>query len=457
MLSADQEFAVNLNTVCALLCEAIFYEASSLQEVCMQYMACNIETMLEQRLLDLLPAHALDRLAAFCRKRQLDRLPRTARSGKAYRELREKYPDFVKELDIPKPTGGYRRYTRNSNFTIRSPKLSPAQFSASLRLSPNMLPPPTAAMSPTRVPPSPALSALSVTSPVVRPSNGDDGETFEMEDLQLDEPVPTQSQLQLIDPLRPVLGAARVQVLQALPWRRPTGLAAPSFQEIMAQENQTPPKVAYTPPRRTSESHSSTRQMENSPVSPAHKLTQKERKRQQASSQSDTIVASASSAEKASSPWRPILPGVWKPPQVDQEKPSLADIQAHQKQVPGSTSMPRTVSGRATPDASSPLNRRNPSGQAGKGGEPTSQGRDVNAANAPVITPVRLQPKRDVSSYNRPPETRSHDTPWVNYVSTVSVVPTPDSQTGTSQSFATIQNLQDTEKDAIRKARGPMR
>lgn len=427
----------------------------------MQYMACNIETMLEQRLLDLLPVYALDKFATYCRRRQLDRLPRTARSAKQNAELREKYADFVKEMDIPKPTGGYRRYTRNPNYSIRSPKLSPAQFSASLRLSPNMAVSPTLAMSPTpttMVPPSPALSAISVTSPSVRPSNGDDGETFEMEDLHLDAPV--SSSTLMSDPLRTMPSTSRVQAPQGLPWRRPTGLAAPaaSFQDIMAQEIRAPPKTVYTPPRRISENYPPMRNGEDTPVSPPHKLTQKERKRQQASSQADVVGSVSNNAEKASSPWRPILPGAWKPPEAGPEQPSLSSIQSQQKQTPGSAPIPRTASGRGTPDTSSPLNRRLPSLQGNKGAEgSSSQGRDVNAANAPVITPVRLQPKRDASNSNRPPETRSHDTPWVNYLSTVSVKPTQESPSAASQSFATIQNLQVNEKDALQRARGPMR
>lgn len=426
----------------------------------MQYMACNIETMLEQRLLDLLPALALDKFAAFCRRRQLDRLPRTGRSVKALVELQEKYPDILKELDVPKPTGGYRRYSRNTNNAVRSPKLSSAQFSASLRLSPNMLSSPPTALSPTKVPPSPALSALSINSPNVRPSNGDDGETFDMEDLSLEEPVVPGTRV--LDPLqtKPTF-KSRVQAPQALPWRRPVAAAAPaaSLQEIMAQENSSPAKSIYTPPRRVSESNSSMRNSESSPASPPFKLTQKERKRQQASAQAQAEAANvpSSSVEKASSPWRPILPGAWKPPSIEQERPSFADVQAQQKSSPGPLAPQRTASGRATPDSSSLLVRRGPSAQGGKEGAVTTSGRDVNAANAPVITPVRLQPRRDFSNHNRPPETRSHDSPWVNYVSTVPVVPTSDAQSNVSQSFATIQNLQGTEKDAIRKARGPMR
>lgn len=450
---------VNLNTVCALLCEAIYYEAPGLQEVCMQYIVCNIETMLEQRLLDLLPVHALDKLAAFSRKRQLDRLPRTARSTKANAELCEKYADFLKELDIPRATGGYRRYTRNPSYSIRSPKLSPAQFSASLRLSPNLSSSPTLVLSPptsaAKVPPSPALSAVSVTSPSVRPTDGDDGDTFEMEDLQLDSSVPPAALP--VDPLRTLTSSARMQVPQGLPWRRPQSSSIPtaSLHDIMAQETKTPPKNVYTPPRRISETPPLPRKDEL-PMSPPQRLTQKERKRQQAVTQE---VPTPSSAEKASSPWRPILPGTWAPPEAVKDTPTLASIQSQQRSMPSSTNTPRSASGRGTPEMSSPLNRRMPSASGAKNPEGNShQGRDVSAANAPVITPVRLQPKRDVSSsYNRPPETRSHDTPWVNYLSTVSVTAQPETIASGKQSFANIQNLQNTEKDALQKARGPMR
>lgn len=407
----------------------------------------------------MLPTHALDKLAVFSRRRQLDRLPRTARSAKANAELREKYADFLKELDIPRATGGYKRYTRNPSYSIRSPKLSPAQFSASLRLSPNLASSPTLALSPppsaTRLPPSPALSAVSVTSPSIRPSNGDDGDTFEMEDLQLDAPAATP--IPTVDPWRAVPSTSRSKTTQGLPWRRPVASAAPaaSLHDIMAQETKVAPKNIYTPPRRTSETFPSSSK-DDSLVSPQMRLTQKERKRQQAATQE---ASSPASAEKASSPWRPILPAAWAPPEPVKDLPSLSSIQASQRATPSSVNAPRSASGRGTPEASSPLNRRLPSAQGIKVAEgSSSQGRDITAANAPVITPVRLQPKRDVSSsYNRPPETRSHDTPWVNYLSTVSVKPRPESPSAASQSFATIQNLQNNEKDALQKAKGPMR
>lgn len=421
-------------------------------------MACNVETMLEQRLLELLPIQALDRFSAFCRRRQLDRLPRTGRSVKALMDLQEKYPDFLKELDVPRPTGGYRRYSRNTNNAIRSPKLSPAQFSASLRLSPNMLSSPPTAFSPTKVPPSPALSAVSIASPSVRPADGEDGETFDMEDLSLEDPVTTG--IQVLDPLRAKLtSVSRAQAPQGLPWQRPAASAAPaaSLQEIMAQEISSPAKSVYTPPRRVSENYPTPRNGDSSTTSPPVKLTQKERKRQQASAQAELASVTVSSADKSSSPWRPILPGAWKPPSVEHERPSFADLQAQQKNISGVPAATRSTSGRATPDSSSPVVRRVSSAQGGKEGASGSSGRDVTAANAPVITPVRLQPKRDLSNRNRPPETRSHDSPWVNYVSTVPVLPSSTGQSNASQSFANIQNLQGTEKDAIKKARGPMR
>jgi hypothetical protein len=431
----------------------------------MQYMACNMETMLEQRLLDLLPTHAMDRLAAFCRRRQLDRLPKTARSAKSFEVLRAKYADYLKTLDIPKPTGGYRRYTRNASYSIRSPKLPPAQFTSSLKLSPNFSTSQNATLSPpSGVPPSPALSAVSATSPLVRPTRADDADTFDIEDLSLDSSLPSMSQW--IDSLPSNSGLrarAAVSFAQGAQWSRPPAAVTPhtSLKDIMAAEGSPRlPRSTYTPPaRRVSETLPAARSnFTDQPLwSPPSKLSQKERKQRQ-----QITTSAPSSAEKpapgSSSPWRPILPGAWKPPEADKEKLSLLSIQAQQGPLPDMASATRPASGRGTPDRSLPLNRRIPSAQ-GSAKQPDGNpnpGRDVTASSAPVITPVRASTKKKDLNTNRVPETRSHDTPWVNYLSTVSVQPT-EPEIGSAQSFATIQNLQVTERNAIEKARGPMR
>lgn len=113
--------------------------------------------------------------------------------------------------------------------------------------------------------------------------------------------------------------------------------------------------------------------------------------------------------------------------------------------------MRRTDSARvsATPPLSSPLSAlKAPQAASQPPADPAS------AVGARVITPTRLPQKRQASSSNGPPETRASDRPWVSYTSTVSVQPTFEDDG--NQSFASIQNLQATEREALRVKRGAM-
>lgn len=434
----------------------------------MQYIACNIETMFEQRLLDVLPITALDRLSVFCRRRQLDRLARTRRSGPALVELREKYADFLKELDLPKPTGGYKRHAKAYGQSAKSPKLSPAQFSSSLRLSPGLPPSPAPRLPPPlKNPSSPALSATSALSPSIKPSLGGDGDTFDIDDFELDaSAASTQHPGEAFVPISASNRARPVDnVSSSLPWRQRGPAAAPttSLKDIMAQESQ--PRSAGRPgvslPRRVSSGHPMERDppVAESPFSLGQRLSQRERKRQPPT----PTQVPPNEKPASTSPWRPILPGAWKPPELESSrtspsiKPSLGDSLGP-RQFPSD----KQSIGHGRPPimpAQMPSSRAvSSSSQSHKSSSSlpvTVSGQTVNASGAPVITPTRQQPKRNVSNGNKVPETRSHDTPWVNYTSTVFVPPVESPQG--SASFATIQSLQSTEREALQKQRGPLR
>ena len=415
----------------------------------MQYICCNIETMLEQRLLDILPLYAIERLATFCKRRQMARVKRTARSGFKLAHLRMQHGDWLRDIDVAKQTGGYRRYARRNS--ARSPKLSPAMFSASLRMSPNLAAsPPTQMLSPQMRPAQPSSPVLAPSpgpSPLVTASNADDADLFDMDDLRLDDTQPLLARVSVGHvPLASPSSAPKV------PWQRPSvaGVSTPqSLRDIMSQ--------ADTPVRKSDESTPARTGSTPDAQGPSFlRLSQKDRKRQQqATLGQQAAEAAEASTSSSSSPWRPMMPAAWKPPETT-SRPSLASIQAAESSTTTSQRIP----------LASPALRRT-SGMAASPGLHTGQGTAsttgrqssmtgpppnlASAVGAPVITPTRLQPKRNVSDSGGPPERRSSDVAWVNYASTTFIPPAPVLEEGPSQSFAYIQNLQATEREAIRK------
>ena len=455
---------VNMQTVCSILCEAIFYEASDLQECCMQYICCNIETMLEQHLLDILPLYALERLATFCKRRQMARVRRTARSAFKLADLRKQHADWLRDIDIAKQTGGYRRYTRRNS--AKSPKLSPAMFSSSLRMSPHLAAsPPSQMLSPQMrpvQPPSPIMAPSPGPSPLVTATNADDADLFEMDDLRLDDtPVPPAASASTLPTSRNSVGhvpLASPPSASRVPWQRPslaTAASSPqSLRDIMSQ--------ATTPARKVSET--SVPRASSTPDGQGAsflRLSQKDRKRQQQAALGAQATEAAEASPSAStSPWRPMMPAAWKPPEAS-PKASLASIQAAESSTASGPRMPlgspalrRTSGLPGSPSIPSP---GQPAGPPSARQTPANPPVNLaSAVGAPVITPTRMQPKRNASETSGPPERRSSDVAWVNYTSTTYTPPPPVIEEGPSQSFAYIQNLQATEREAIRSKKGAM-
>lgn len=426
----------------------------------MQYICCNIESMLEQRLLDILPLYAIERLGTFCRRHQMARMKRTGRSGFKLVELRKVHAEWLKDIDVAKQTGGYRRYARRNS--AKSPRLSPAPFSTSLRMSPNLATsPPSHALSPQMrpaQPSSPILPSSPGQSPLVTATNAGDADLFEMDDLRLDDDSADISAVAASPVHRTSLGhvaAVFSPPLSRAPWQRPPLAPADaphSLRDIMSQ--------ADSPAKKAPEAVSQRPGATPEPQGPSFlRLSQRDRKKQQqaALGQQATEAAEAATMPFAS-PWRPMMPAAWKPPET-LLRSSLASIQASEtasswQRLPQASSAIRRSSELAQQTSSS---QAAPAGASTPARQPSAAGQPANAASAvgaPVITPTRLQPKRIVSDYSGPPERRSQDVAWVNYTSTTFVPPVAED--GPSQSFAHIQNLQASEREAIRSKKGPL-
>ena len=442
-----------MQSVCSILCEAIFYEAAALQECCMQYICCNIETMLEQHLLDVLPIEPMLGLAVFCQAKQLQRLPRTARSGPRLAELRIVHADWLKELDLPRPTGSYRRYIRQNS--LWSPKLSPVAISTSLRLSPHMLSssamlsPPSQEM---QSPPSPVVVASAGPSPILDGIQADDGAMFDMDDLSLEDSS-TPSKVLVSDSKSAVVPTSASKIT---PWQRGIPATTPtrSLRDIMAQTNAD----TYTAPRPSLEGKLTSSSLENA-ISPLSKLSQRDRKRQQQTPINPTSRASEAVSSMTSIPnipWKPINPPApWAPPVTGKERPTA--LHANNFRVSSTTPTQATPSPppsamRTTTSANGALPHTIPvvSGLQG----PTSSSNLASAIGAPVITPTRQAQRRSAVPTGGVPETRSHDTPWVSYTTTMLVQPT--SEIDNISSFASIQNRQANEREILRAKKGPL-
>ena len=253
-------------TVCSILSDACFFEAPVLADSCMLYLSCNMETALESSYLDDLSPDLIARLTAFCRKRQLARLP-ISRSGTLIDDLMAKHFDFLAELDLPRPSTGKRRW----RIAPRSPRFPPADlpmgssppltgaYGSSL-LSQAMSPSPSLGSTPIpRPPPPPATTMRSPTlsptrSPAIVAAQQSDEQLFAMDDLNLGDAgsppaSPQLSELDLSPPPRM--------------WARKPAEASPvDLRSIMAAQSRRPvvPRSAVKamPPSSSSPSPAST-------------------------------------------------------------------------------------------------------------------------------------------------------------------------------------------------------
>ncbi|TDL26497.1 hypothetical protein BD410DRAFT_522344 [Rickenella mellea] len=112
---------VNINNVCSILVEATYYHATQLVQSLQPYMACNMETLLESRMLDDLPHDVIKNFSASLRILQAQKSP-IARSDRIINKAMDTYADWLAQQDIPQPVV---RAASNRGPIHSSPKLSP--------------------------------------------------------------------------------------------------------------------------------------------------------------------------------------------------------------------------------------------------------------------------------------------------------------------------------------------
>lgn len=137
---------VNILNVCSVLSDASFYHALPVVASLHAYMAANMETLLESRMLDDLPVNLVKKLAVFVRERQLDKYP-ISRSTRLVDRAMDTHGAWLALQDIPQPfvptykIGAFRdslgkRHRKTSQFAT-SPPASPV-------VRPVLAPPPPA-------------------------------------------------------------------------------------------------------------------------------------------------------------------------------------------------------------------------------------------------------------------------------------------------------------------------
>ncbi|GAA5933454.1 uncharacterized protein JCM15063_001318 [Sporobolomyces koalae] len=384
---------VTLNNVCSILCDASFYEAHDLVRACMYFLTTSMETVLESYLLEELPSDLLSALTAFVQERQGAKSP-VSRSGLLVQEVLAKHADYLADLDVGRPTGGYKRYR---------PSIAPGSQS---RPSPSLLSPgPSPQLAPT---PSKSPRVRPVGSPNASPSlpavrEADEPFAFD-EDFLLDQgpsPKPTaapplvsmgkrrQSYVPLsASPSQPSfmpLGSPPPARLQ--PWAQMTPETTKSpldLRSIMASETLTTPKRP---------SVSKTALSPSAPVQPTSAL-------------SNALAGSSA--------------GGWRPVPVARAS-SLASIQSEQVTAnPRRPSLPQASASTPPAQVSARPVRPSPSPS-------TSSPAGVRSPElaGPVYTPSRLT-ARSSSSSQRVPKASfgGSDAPWQNF-DRITTSPTP--------------------------------
>ncbi|KAH8115826.1 hypothetical protein DFH11DRAFT_1830886 [Phellopilus nigrolimitatus] len=114
---------VNINNVCAVLSDATHFHATQLVASLQDYMARNMETLLESHMLDDLSSPLVKQLSAFVRACQAKKLPVT-RSGVLVSKALENCKDWLALQDIPQPFISGRRSGAGTQIR-HSPRLSP--------------------------------------------------------------------------------------------------------------------------------------------------------------------------------------------------------------------------------------------------------------------------------------------------------------------------------------------
>lgn len=125
--------------VCALLADASYFHASDLVQSLQNYMAKNLECLLENRLIEDMDFDLIGQLGKAVRTEQAKKLS-VSRSSLLINQALEKHEGWLKLQDIPQPI------IRSSKAILaprQSPRLSPTSVTvgkASNRPSPKMIP-----------------------------------------------------------------------------------------------------------------------------------------------------------------------------------------------------------------------------------------------------------------------------------------------------------------------------
>ncbi|KAK2467695.1 hypothetical protein APHAL10511_000289 [Amanita phalloides] len=93
---------VNIQNACYILNDATHFNAKQLIERLQLYMVVNLETLLEQRMLDDVPHRLVKQLAVFARKKQAEKSPRS-RTNALFDTLMQKYAEWLALQDFPEP------------------------------------------------------------------------------------------------------------------------------------------------------------------------------------------------------------------------------------------------------------------------------------------------------------------------------------------------------------------
>lgn len=407
-------YSVDLRTFGAILQEAHLHECRELEKSCLAYAAANAETVLEGGYLTELEFPLLEKLQEYVQRRQIERLP-FSRSPVRKDRMYQEHHDYLLELDLaPTPRAQMRRQKVST-----SPKLSPS----SLSLSPHqpLLFAPSPATTARAQPAKPTISSPRVDATRDTTSTGDDS-MFAMDDLDLgpsEESHPTNPPT--TTPGLPTAASAASR--KGAVWQPRASAASPKPADASAA----------MPPR----SIPSLRQI----MSDAENVSPK-RPAMPSANRTDIAAVRPPFVSSSEQPWR--RSGNSTP----QKTESFSSIQSQQGAVASSTSPStplRSVSSQsARPSFATPSPQRQQQQQ-----QQHSKSDAASGMGAPVISPTR-----SVSSPNtsrRP----GQDSAWVNYQSATSFF-APSASTSLDQqdinsSFASIQNAQQVEGDALKQ------
>jgi hypothetical protein len=180
----------NISNSCYVLADATHFRCEPLMESLQGYMAVNMETLLESRMLDEMAPDLIRQLSEFVRRKQAEKSP-VSRSNRLVDAAMRNHADWLALQDIPQPI------VRANRTRPHSPKLSPTISNRKLVRRPsgtNLLKP------------SPSLRAQPHQSPL-------DGDIFAMDDmdgfpaLNLDPP-PAAGDTEAAPKLAPAWGAS---------------------------------------------------------------------------------------------------------------------------------------------------------------------------------------------------------------------------------------------------------